>query len=99
MEKKSSSKPQWNQMAKPKHPAYTLIERISHMRVGIEEIIHFLSTNRSAMLNQGNSATQGKYGQSAALFSMGVIRRNCAGLGSKKQSHSQTKLGPGRQLV
>ena len=62
------------------------------MKVDTEEIVHFLSTNRSAMLNQGNSATQGKYGQSAALFSMGIIRRNCAGLGFKNKVIARQNL-------
>ena len=75
----------WDQRVKPKHPAHKLIERISHMRVGVEEVTHFLSANRSSMLNQGISATQGEYGQTPALFSMGILRRNCAGLGLKKK--------------
>ena len=62
------------------------------MRVGAEEVIHFLSTNRSSMLNQGNSATQGQYGQSAALFSMGILRRNCAGLGFKNKALAKQNL-------
>ena len=28
----------WDQRVKPKHPAHKLIERISHMRVGVEEV-------------------------------------------------------------
>ena len=69
------------------------------MRVGVEEVTHFLSANRSSMLNQGISATQGEYGQTPALFSMGILRRNCAGLGFKnkavaKQNLALAKTGP-----
>ena len=62
------------------------------MRVGVEEVTHFLSANRSSMLNQGISATQGEYGQTPALFSMGLLRRNCAGLGFKNKAVAKQNL-------
>ena len=90
---------QWDPWVNPRHPARRFIERISRMRVGVDEVKHYLSTNRSSMLNQGISATQGEYGQIPALFSMGLLRRNCAGLGFKhkavaKQNLALAKTGP-----
>ena len=79
-------------MGKPKHPAHRFIERVSHMRVGVDEVKHYLSTNRSPMLNQGISATHGEYGQTPALFSMGLLRRNSAGLGFKNKAVAKQNL-------
>ena len=62
------------------------------MRVGVGEVAHFLSTNRSSMLNQGISATQGEYGQTPAIYSMGILRRNCAGLGFKNKALNKQNL-------
>ena len=62
------------------------------MRVGEAEVQHYLSTNRSSMLNQRISATQGEYGQTPAIFSMGLLRRNSAGIGFKNKAVATQKL-------
>ena len=62
------------------------------MRVGLDEVKHYLSTNRSSMLNQSISATQGEYGQTPAIFSMGLLRRNSAGLGFKNKAVARQNL-------
>ena len=62
------------------------------MRVGEAEVQHYLSTNRSSMLNQRISATQGEYGQTPSIFSMGLLRRNSAGIGFKNKVVATQKL-------
>ena len=62
------------------------------MRVGEAEVQHYLSTNRSSMLNQRISATQGEYGTTPAIFSQGVLRRNSAGIGFKNKAVATQEL-------
>ena len=83
---------QWDPWEHPRHPAYKFLERISHMRVGEAEVQHYLSTNRSSVLNQRISATQGEYGTTPAIFSQGVLRRNSAGIGFKNKAVATQEL-------
>ena len=62
------------------------------MKVGEAEVQHYLSTNRSSVLNQRISATQGEYGTTPAIFSQGVLRRNSAGIGFKNKAVATQEL-------
>ena len=73
------------------HPAHIFLERISHMEIGPKEVQHYLSPNRSAVLNQRVSASQADFGKTPALFSQSLLRRNSAGIGFKNKAVAKQK--------
>merc|ERR1712079_743783 len=74
------------------HPAHVFLERISHMDVGRKEVRHYLSPNRSSLLNQRVSASQADFGKTPALYSQSLLRRNSAGIGFKNKAVAKQTL-------
>ena len=72
--------------------ALRLIQKLARKHMTAEDVAHFLSQNRTAMLNQNISVTSKEFENAAAEFSLNLIRRARAGVGFEPNVCSRSKL-------